>query len=169
MRANPCDNFIDLTFIMATEAMRSLIDLCYDDEAMREALKDIMGFKKSFMQRFTKEEMNILEESGFEFQSGYAGQRKSELLSFISRHPECCAQDFETMIDKITYYCAKQTEMQREKKKKQRERIKELAEKNRTRTRKETTPVKKQKKSFSASIAYLDSSESSSQEDENEE
>ena len=151
---------------MASEAMRSLIDLCYEDEEMRYALKDIMGFKRSSTQRFGREEMDILEDAGFEFSNSYITQRKNEVISFLSQHPECCSQDFETMIDKITYFCVKHTELLREKKKKQKQRMKEIAERNKKRsvpTKAEKKADKKQKRRSRASSVF------SSQIDEEEE
>lgn len=135
--------------------MRTLIDICYDDSEMREALKDIMAFKKSSLQRFGREEIEILEDSGFEFGSTYVTQRKNELMTFLSQHPECCSQDYETMIDKITYFCAKQSEMQREKKKKQRQRMKEIAEKNKSRG----TPKKAKRSRASSKVSDYEEEE----------
>ena len=129
---------------MATEGMRTLIDAVYEDKEMREALLDINRFKQTIISKFSREDLDVLEEAGFEFSNNYITQRRNELKTFLLTHPECMSGDFETLMDKIMYYTAKQGTKLKDQKKKRLQRIKQLAEKNIKRVKK-STPKKKPK------------------------
>ena len=129
---------------MATDGMRSLIDTVYDDQEMREALFDITQFKISMISRFSREDLEVLEEAGFEFSNTYITQRRNELKTFLLNHPECMSGELETLMDKIMYFTTKEGKKLKDQKKKRLQRIKQLAEKNIKRVKK-STPKKKPK------------------------
>ena len=118
---------------MATESMRALIDIVFNDPDMVEALLDIQQFKLTALSRFSREDLEVLEESGFKFTTSFITQRRNELKTFLLQHPECMSSDYETLIDKITYYCTKQGQILRDMKAKRIRRAKELAEANKKR------------------------------------
>ena len=113
--------------------MRTLIDIVFNDPDMVEALLDIQQFKLTALSRFSREDLEVLEESGFKFTSSFITQRRNELKTFLLQHPECMSSDYETLIDKITYYCTKQGQILRDMKAKRIRRAKELAEANKKR------------------------------------
>ena len=127
---------------MATEGMRSLIDAVYDDKEMREALLDINRFKQTIISKFSREDLEVLEEAGFEFSNNYITQRRNELKTFLLTHPECMSGDFETLMDKIMYYTAKEGTKLKDQKKKRLQRAKQLDKENIKRVKKSKSKPK---------------------------
>lgn len=121
---------------MATDGMRTLIDAVYEDKEMREALLDINRFKQTIISKFSREDLDVLEEAGFEFSNNYITQRRNELKTFLLTHPECMSGDFETLMDKIMYYTAKEGTKLKDQKKKRLQRAKQLAKENIKRVKK---------------------------------
>ena len=62
---------------MATDGMRTLIDHALSDSSLCEALLDIQEYKKSLVARFSKEDLEILEDAGFQFSNNYVTQETS--------------------------------------------------------------------------------------------
>ena len=127
---------------MATDGMRSLIDTVYDDQEMREALFDITQFKISMISRFSREDLDVLEEAGFEFSNNFITQRRNELKTFLLNHPECMSGELETLMDKIMYYTAKEGTKLKDQKKKRLQRVKQLAKENIKRVKKSKSKPK---------------------------
>ena len=96
---------------MATEAMKEIIDWAFHNDEWNEALLDIKGFQLQLVGRFSRSELDLLEEQGFNFSASGVVQRRNDLKSFIRQHPEVMSSDFETLIDKIIYWLEKDTEM----------------------------------------------------------
>ena len=96
---------------MATEAMKEIIDWAFHNDEWNEALMDIKGFQLQLVGRFTRSELDLLEEQGFNFSAAGVVQRRNDLKSFIRQHPEVMSADFETLIDKIIYWIQKESEM----------------------------------------------------------
>lgn len=115
---------------MATDAMRQLIDYVYDNEGISEALIDIAEFKLGIINRFSREDTDLLADAGFTFTSPSTTQRKNEIRAFLNKHPECMSGDFETMIDKITYYIIKKRSAKEQRRSKQRQGTKRLINDN---------------------------------------
>ena len=115
---------------MSTEGMNVLIDMVYDDKNLREALLDIIGFKKTMIARFSREDFELLEEAGFRFSSQFITQRRAELNTFLFNHPECMSGDHETLIDKISYLVAKLYQDKVSKSSKRARRAKEIVHRN---------------------------------------
>ena len=114
--------------------MRALIDLTYNDVALREALLDMVQFKPTMLTRFSRDDLEILDDAGFRFSSPYITQRRAEIKTFLNNHPECMSGDFETLVDKISYLVAKLYKDEAQAKRKQTKRVKEI-------TRKHMVPV----------------------------
>lgn len=127
---------------MATDGMRTLIDAVYEDKEMREALLDINRFKQTIISKFSREDLDVLEEAGFEFSNNFITQRRNELKTFLLTHPECMSGDFETLMDKIMYYTAKQGTKLKDQKKKRLQRVKQLAKENIKRVKKSKSKPK---------------------------
>ena len=125
---------------MATDGMRALIDHCFTDSSLCEALLDIQEYKKTLVARFSKEDLEILEDAGFQFSNNYVTQRRNELKTFLTKHPECTSGNFETLIDKITYFTTKQIEVWQDERAQRRRRAKQLAEANKKRVQKTFEP-----------------------------
>ena len=96
---------------MATEAMKEIIDWAFHNDEWNEALLDIKGFQLQLVGRFSRSELDLLEEQGFNFSASGVVQRRNDLKSFIRQHPEVMSSDFETLIDKIIYWIQKESEM----------------------------------------------------------
>lgn len=147
---------------MATDSMRALIDLVFNDSDMIEALQDVIQFKQTMISKFSRDDFEILDEAGFQFSSTYITQRRNELKTFLQQHPECRSNDFETLIDKITYYCTKQGQALRELKQKRTQRARQLAEANKRRaapaasaaSKKSEAPPKKNKEDENDDIDF---------------
>ena len=125
---------------MATDGMRTLIDHALSDSSLCEALLDIQEYKKSLVARFSKEDLEILEDAGFQFSNNYVTQRRNELKTFLTKHPECTSGNFETLVDKITYFTTKQIEQWNDERAQRRRRAKQLAEANKKRIKKIIEP-----------------------------
>ena len=95
---------------MATEAMKEIIDWAFHNDEWNEALLDIKGFQLQLVGRFSRSELDLLEEQGFNFSASGVVQRRNDLKSFIRQHPEVMSSDFETLIDKIIYWLEKDAE-----------------------------------------------------------
>ena len=98
--------------------MRTLIDTVYEDKEMREALLDINQFKQTMISKFSREDLEVLEEGCFQFSNTYITQRRNELKTFLLTHPECMSGDFETLMDKIMYFTTKEGRKLKDQKKK---------------------------------------------------
>ena len=114
----------------------------YDDQEMREALFDITQFKISMISRFSREDLDVLEEAGFEFSNNFITQRRNELKTFLLNHPECMSGELETLMDKIMYYTAKEGTKLKDQKKKRLQRVKQLAKENIKRVKKSKSKPK---------------------------
>ena len=88
--------------------MKQIIEESMTDQDYNEALIDITEFKLGLLNRFTVDDLYILEESGFPFVSKSLTQRKQELRAFVCGHPAVMSGDFDMMLDKIMYYLSKQ-------------------------------------------------------------
>ena len=88
--------------------MKQIIEESMADQDYNEALIDITEFKLGLLNRFTVDDLYILEESGFPFVSKSLTQRKQELRAFVCGHPAVMSGDFDMMLDKIMYYLSKQ-------------------------------------------------------------
>ena len=99
------------------------------DPGLNEALVDITEFKLGLLNRFTFDDLLILEDSGFEFVSRSITQRKQELRTFITAHPALESGDFETMMDKILFYLSKSRFARQKEKLRRQQRTKALKEK----------------------------------------
>ena len=113
---------------MATEAMKQLIEESMHDQELNEALIDISEFKLGMLNRFTIDDILILEEAGFNFVSRSVTQRKQELRSFMCGHPALLSGDFETMIDKLMFYLSKQHKDQLRRKQRRQQKTKQIKE-----------------------------------------
>ena len=91
--------------------MKEIIDWAFHNDEWNEALLDIKGFQLQLVGRFTRSELDLLEEQGFNFSASGVVQRRNDLKSFIRQHPEVMSADFETLIDKIIYWLEKESEM----------------------------------------------------------
>ena len=91
--------------------MKEIIDWAFHNDEWNEALLDIKGFQLQLVGRFTRSELDLLEEQGFNFSASGVVQRRNDLKSFIRQHPEVMSSDFETLIDKIIYWLEKESEM----------------------------------------------------------
>ena len=92
---------------MAKEAMKQLIDIFYENEEMREAIRDIIKFTWRTIERNTKPETQDLAAEGFPLFKEGITTRRQELRAFLTAHPECISEDIETTIDKIGYFLEK--------------------------------------------------------------
>ena len=111
---------------MATESMKQLIEDTMMDRELNEALIDIADFKIGMLNRFTIDDIMILEEAGFNFVSRSITQRKQELRAFICGNPALKSADFETMLDKIMFFLSKQHKEMAKKKQKRQQRAKQI-------------------------------------------
>ena len=91
--------------------MKEIIDWAFHNDEWNEALMDIKGFQLQLVGRFSRSELDLLEEQGFNFSASGVVQRRNDLKSFIRQHPEVMSADFETLIDKIIYWIQKESEM----------------------------------------------------------
>ena len=91
--------------------MKEIIDWAFHNDEWNEALLDIKGFQLQLVGRFSRSELDLLEEQGFNFSASGVVQRRNDLKSFIRQHPEVMSADFETLIDKIIYWIQKESEM----------------------------------------------------------
>ena len=91
--------------------MKEIIDWAFHNDEWNEALLDIKGFQLQLVGRFSRSELDLLEEQGFNFSASGVVQRRNDLKSFIRQHPEVMSSDFETLIDKIIYWLEKESEM----------------------------------------------------------
>ena len=114
---------------MATDSMRQLIEETIADPGLNDALIDISEFKLGMLNRFTFDDILILEDSGFEFVSRSITQRKQELRTFITSHPALESGDFETMMDKIMFYLSKTSKERLREKQRRQKRTRALMEK----------------------------------------
>ena len=113
---------------MATESMKQLIEDAMHDEDLNEALIDIAEFKLGYLNRFTVEDILVLEEVGFNFVSRSLTQRKQELRTFICGHPVLMSADFETMLDKIMFYLSRTKKEKLRKRQKKHQKTKMIKE-----------------------------------------
>ena len=90
--------------------MKEIIDWAFHNDEWNEALLDIKGFQLQLVGRFSRSELDLLEEQGFNFSASGVVQRRNDLKSFIRQHPEVMSSDFETLIDKIIYWLEKDAE-----------------------------------------------------------
>lgn len=104
--------------------MRLIIEMSANDESMREALNDIRSFQLQIVSRCTRDLLQEIEETGFDFTAGGVTGKKEELKAFLRAHPECMAGDIETIIDKISIFNEVTVEQRRLEHQKQLERIK---------------------------------------------
>ena len=75
---------------MATDSMRQLIEEAIADPEFDEALVDIKEFKVGSLNRFTLDDIMILEDAGFQFVSRTLTQRKQELRAFFADTQQLC-------------------------------------------------------------------------------
>ena len=95
--------------------MKRLIDIAIGDSEVEEALQDITEFKFGDLNKFTADDFIELASIGFKFTAKSVTQRRSEMRTFISEHPECQSADFNCMVEKITYYVIKKQQIKRKK------------------------------------------------------
>ena len=103
--------------------MKEIINWAFLNDEWSEALMDIKDFKLQLVGRFTRSELDLLEEQGFKFSAPGIVQRRNDIKSFIRQHPEVMSNDFETLIDKIIYWLEKESEMKHAMRAKQSSRI----------------------------------------------
>ena len=131
---------------MATEAMKQLIDICYENDEMREAIRDIIKFTWRTIERITKPETQDLAAEGFPFFKEGITTRRQELRAFLTTHPECMSEDIETTIDKIGYFLEKDQERMLKEKQRTQKRIHEKSQARlMKRSTKKPAPPKKEK------------------------
>ena len=80
---------------------QELINVVVGNPSLREALKQIRGFKVMVVNQLSKTALEILDENGFDFSSSYVTQRRNDVKSFVLSHPEVMADDSEILIDNI--------------------------------------------------------------------
>ena len=113
---------------MATDSMKQLIEETMIDQDLNEALIDISEFKLGTLNRFTADDIYILEDAGFQFTARSFTQRKQELRTFLCGHPALLSGDFEVMLDKLMFYLSKQRKDQARIKQRRKQRTRQIKE-----------------------------------------
>ena len=108
--------------------MKQLIEETMADTDLNEALIDIIEFKLGILNRFTADDILILEDAGFQFVSRSFTQRKQELRSFLTGHPALLSGEFETMLDKIMFYLSKSRKERLRRKQRRQQKTRQIKE-----------------------------------------
>ena len=66
---------------MATEAMKEIIDWAFHNDEWNEALLDIKGFQLQLVGRFSRSELDLLEEQGKASTSQHLALSKDAMIS----------------------------------------------------------------------------------------
>ena len=103
---------------MATELAKRIIDEEIEDPELAEVLNDIREYKQTTTGHFTKPVLDELADEGFPFTTFGVVSRRSELKTFINKHPSVMSSDETTLMDKIMYCVSKMGAIERKQQKK---------------------------------------------------